>query len=109
VADPQGPPFRAVLGRFLWMVFGPVVLLLTAVTVMKNGDGWLSRANLAFFVTLGLMLLGRCLEFHSGWAQTVTGKPATRADLRHYLITASAVGLLTWVVANLLSNYWWAG
>jgi hypothetical protein len=54
------------------------------------------------------MLLGRWLEFRGGHAQTATGEPATRADLRRYLVTATVVGLLVWVAANVVANHWLA-
>jgi hypothetical protein len=76
--------------------------------IVNRGDGWLTPFDVGFFVVLGLMVLGRWLEFQSGAAQTATGEPATWSDFTHYAAGLLAVGLAVWVAANLLANVWLA-
>ena len=70
---------------------------------------WLTGADIAYLVFLGVVLLARWAEFRTGQPQTATGEPATRADLRRFLIVTAAGGLLAWVGVNLVANYWLAG
>jgi hypothetical protein len=52
------------------------------------------------------MLLGRWLGFRGGRPQKATGEPATAEDLRRYWLFTAGVGLLVFVFANLIGNYW---
>ena len=47
-------------------------------------------------------MLGRWLEFRGGQPKTSTGEPATAADLRRYLLMTSTLGIVVWIVANVL-------
>jgi hypothetical protein len=91
----------ALLGRLLWMMVGPISLALLALSIAQRRAGWLSAQSLAYFPVLAVMLFGRWLEFRCGQPMTSTGEPATAADLRRYLLVAGALGLATWIVANL--------
>ena len=42
--------------------FGPVVMVLIIWAIASKGRGWLSGLNAAFFVVLGLTILGRWVE-----------------------------------------------
>lgn len=92
----------ALLARLTWMLLGPVGLFAAAVAVASDWGGWLTATDLAFLTVLGLMLLGRWVEYRTGQAQTAYGEPATAADLRRYAVAAAAVGLGVWVAANLV-------
>jgi hypothetical protein len=108
----QTTPSRPVLGlagRLMWMMIGPLALVLVAYSIVTTGSGWLTGMDLAFLAILGLMLLGRWLEFQAGAPQTADGEPATPGHLQRYLVLATGTGLGVWVVANLLGNYWLAG
>ena len=101
-------PASAALARLVWMMLGPVALVLTAVAIVRTGNGWLTGADIAYFAVLGAVLLARWGEFRGGSAQTATGEPATREDVRRFLIFTAAGGLLVWVAANLVANHWLA-
>jgi hypothetical protein len=91
----------ALLGRLLWMMVGPVTLLLLALSVAERRGGWLTLPSLAYLAVLGGTMLGRWLEFRGGHPLTATGEPATAEHLRRYLLAAATLGLAVWVVANL--------
>lgn len=92
----------AFFARMTWMIAGPAALLFAGVAIMTNWGGWLTAADYVFFVVLGLMMLGRWLEFRSGQARTAYGEPVTASDVRRYVVLAPVVGLGVWVVANLI-------
>jgi hypothetical protein len=94
-----------VFGRLLWMMIGPLALVLTIYSIATSGAGWTTTADILYFIILGGMMLGRWLEFHGGRPETSTGEPATDADLRRYVLTIMAAGPIVWVLANLVGNY----
>jgi len=94
-----------VLARAFWMLLGPLALFLIGYHIVASGTGWLTGTDLAFFVVLGGMLLARWVEFRTGAAQTAAGAPATGADLRRYVLSATLGGLAVWIVANAVGNH----
>jgi hypothetical protein len=94
----------AVLGRLFWMMVGPFILGIFAISITERRDGWFSPLDGLYFVVLGGILLGRWLEFRSGRPLTATGEPATVAHLRRYALVLSLLGVAVWVVANLVGN-----
>lgn len=105
----QSTSLLGALSRLLWLMLCPMVLLLLTLAIINAGPSWLTAADLAFLVVLGTMILARWLEFRAGAPQTATGEPATVSHLQRYAIFAAIVGLVVWIVANLLANYWMAG
>lgn len=93
------------LGRIFWTLIGPVFLALSLYYLATAGTGWLTFADLLYFLILAGMLLGRWLEFRAGNPQTTTGEPATPADLRRYVLMVTVGGPALWVVANLIGNH----
>lgn len=94
------------LGRVFWIMLGPMILSATALFIVLNpGSGWGTGADIAYLVTLLLMILGRWVEHLGGHPETSTGEPATPADLSRYVGRTLAGGLALWVVANLIANY----
>jgi hypothetical protein len=98
----------AVLGRLTWMLFGPILLMITTGYIVTKGTGWLTPPDVLFFLILLAMLLGRWLEFRLGTPLTSTGEPATEAHLIRYLSVTPVLGVAIWLVANLISNHWLA-
>jgi hypothetical protein len=94
----------AFFGRLSWMIVGPFVLAIVAITISQRRDGWFGALDLVYFIVLGGMLLGRWLEFQSGRPLTATGEPASLADLRLYALGLAALGFGAWVVANLIGT-----
>lgn len=102
--DPQATSPVAMLGRITWMMIGPMALAVAAFLVVSKGGGWLTSADLSYLAVLVVMLFGRWLEFQGANPQKATGEPATANDLRNYVLGATIVGLVVWVIANLLGN-----
>ncbi|HEY3245302.1 MAG TPA: hypothetical protein VGM03_18325 [Phycisphaerae bacterium] len=93
------------LGRLMWIAFGPIALVLISLGIVTRGTGWLTALDLAFGVVVALMLLGRWAEHRSGVATRASGEPATDEDFRRYVRVFSAVALGIWVAANVLGNH----
>lgn len=101
---PQNSSVLGFFGRLAWMFVGPIALFLLIVNIARTGGGWWTPSDIAFFVFLGLMLLGRFLEFLGGSPQTASGEPATKKHLARYLVLAPVIAAAVWIVANLIGN-----
>jgi len=103
----RSPPIStlAPLGRITWMLICPMVLLPITLSILLRSRGWFTIVDFAYFVVLGLALLGRWLEFRGGNPRTAYDEPATPAHLRRYLVVAPLGGLALWVLANILGNH----
>jgi hypothetical protein len=99
-------PGVAALARVVWMILGPMAL--AGVAVVQAGRGWLIGPDIACLSFLGVVLVARWVEFQGGHAETATGEPLTRDDLRGILMITAGVGPVTWVLANLIANHWLA-
>jgi hypothetical protein len=92
------------LARSYWIMFGPLLLFLCAAKIVTSRDGWFATADIAYLVGLILMIVARWFEFYKGDPRTSTGEPATKADLRRFVLLTFPVGLGVWVIANLVGN-----
>jgi hypothetical protein len=101
----HAPSLSLFLSRIVWMMFGPLFLLLCAGKVISTGNGWFTPADIAYFVVLAVTIFARWFEFLKGNPQTSTGEPATPADLQRYVLTMLALGGGVWVIANLFGNH----
>lgn len=105
MSNNENTSLLGVLGRLIWMMLGPMGLVLMTFLVIKTGDGWLTGADFGYFGILAAMMFARWLEFHGGNPQTAEGQPATSEHLRRYLIGVAVLGLSAWVIANIVGNY----
>ncbi len=92
----------AILGRLSWMMVGPFVLAICAVSIAQRGGGSLSPLDLVYVLVLCGMLIGRWSEFRLSRPLTATGEPATAAHLRRYVRATGGLGLAIWVAAKLV-------
>lgn len=95
----------ATLGRLFWMMIGPAILFLLALTIARDGGGWFTPKDIAFLAVLGGLILGRFVEFRGGGSLTAMGEPATREHLRRYVVLILAIGFAVWTVVNLIGNH----
>ncbi|MCI0681008.1 MAG: hypothetical protein L0Y71_02800 [Gemmataceae bacterium] len=102
----SAPSGSSVLARVVWLMVGPMLLLVLALVVIKTGNGWFTVADMAFLAVLAVTILARWWEFRGGAAKTSTGEAATPAHLRRFVVGALVVGLAGWAVANYLANHW---
>jgi hypothetical protein len=93
------------IGRFVWMVLGPMFLALTANHIFLNGTGWHTPADYVFFATLAVMILGRWLEVLQRIPLTSISQPATRKDFYLYAAFVFSAGLTIWIIANAFGNH----
>jgi hypothetical protein len=94
----------AALGRIVWMMLGPLLLIVAGFAIVSAADGWTALSDIAYLVILAAMLVGRWLEFRGGQPERADGEPATASDLTRYLLVAPVIGLAGWVLANLVGN-----
>lgn len=98
--EPEGgqskPTTLAVVGRLTWMLVGPFALLLSLIDVWGK-QGRFGAADILYIAALAAMLVGRWAEFHSGHGLTGSGEPATREDLRRYLLITGTIGAVLWL------------
>jgi hypothetical protein len=92
------------LGRTFWVMFGPLLLLAIAFFILTR-PGWRLGINIAYFVTLVAIVLGRWIEHLGGNPKTSTGEPSTPADLRRFILFTIFGWLALWLAANLIANY----
>ena len=102
--QPTGSMF-VLFSRVFWMMLGPMTLGLLTLTIISIGTSWFTPADFAFLAVLGALLLARCIEFSSGDPRNAMGEPASPGDLRQYILGTIVLGLVLWVVANLIGNY----
>ncbi len=96
---------NVVMGRLMWMFFGPMLLCFITYGIVTSGSGWLTTRDIAFGVVIALMAGGRWWEHRSGAAMTATGDPATEAHLTRYVQILLPLAAVVWVVANVLGNH----
>ncbi len=96
---------NVVLGRLMWMLFGPMLLCLITYGIVTSGSGWLTTRDAAFGVVIALMAGGRWWEHRSGAAMTATGEPATEEHLTRYVQILLPLAAGVWVLANVLGNH----
>jgi hypothetical protein len=95
----------ALIGRILWMMVGPITLLLLALHIAQQRDGWFTLPSLAYFFVLLGTFLGRWMEFRCGFPMTAMGEPATTDHLRRYALASGTLGVAIWLIANLVGDH----
>ncbi len=100
------PSTLTLLSRLTWKMLGPFALALLTLSVVAKGANGFTGVDVGYFAVLGAMFLGRWLEFRSGHPQKATGESATAADTRRYLLVTGVLGLMIWVIANVLGSHW---
>jgi hypothetical protein len=104
MSDSSTTSMSALFGRILWLMIGPLALILALYHIVTTSTGWWDASDIIYFVILGGMILGKWLEFRGGNPQTASGEPATPAQLRRYALTVLVAGPIIWVLANLVGN-----
>jgi hypothetical protein len=101
---PEPTPTYSGCARIFWIFGGPMLLAMIAFQIASNGGGWFTATDAVFFALLGALVLARWAEFHGGSPQTADGEPATSAHLRRYVVVAGGLGLVVWVIANVIGS-----
>jgi hypothetical protein len=82
------------------MGFGNIALIMVALVVYKSAS-W-SIADLAFWLTVGLLICARYVDIVRYKGTTVDGEPATTAHFRRYVLMLVLVSAVVWTAARLL-------
>ena len=91
--------------RFFGALLGPMVLVLTTMSIVNSGSGWFTKLDALFACLVVLTVASRWVEQRSGSATTAKGEPATMQDFRRYVRSVLLIATLVWVAANLLGNH----
>jgi hypothetical protein len=93
------------LARLFWSMVGPLILIFLGIANLKSKTGWMSTADIAYFVVLAALIGARWLEFRGGNARTATGEPAAARHLQRYAWMTLVIGLGIWIITNLIGNH----
>jgi hypothetical protein len=94
------------LARAFWMMGGNVILVFSAISIFQRKSGawdW-GVADIVFWVTVMAIAVARYLDIQVWKGLTAMGTPATKADLKKYLILLGTCSTVVWGLAHLL-NY----
>ena len=92
-----------------WMLYGPFILFLILISIVRLGSGWLTALDIAYFVVVAAMIFCRWFDQRSGQACTTTGEPSTWEDFRRYALLLPPLAIGAWILSNLLGNHWFQG
>jgi hypothetical protein len=87
------------LARLFWIMGGPALMLFLAAVMVQRGGGWYAPASVAFLVVMIAVAAIRRLDPHNGY-----GEASAPEDLRKHAIVTFGMGLIVWIIANLLGN-----
>mgnify|MGYP007050452459 CR=1 FL=1 len=93
------------LGRLIWMMVGPVMLVYVTYSIISSGEGWLTPWDFAYAVIALLMLGGRWIEQRSGAAMTVMGNRSTPEHFARYVRILLPAAIGAWIIANVVGNH----
>lgn len=102
--NPKGTSLLVALARVLWMMIGPIALVMLAFNIALRGGGWFTPMDIAYIAILAAVLGARLLEFQSGAATTTDGRTLSPAALGRYLVVMIAIGAGAWIAANFIGN-----
>ncbi len=103
MASNQSTSCIAATARVFWIMVGPGILSILAIRIAESHTGWFSPLSIAFLVVLIGVTTARWLDPLNSY-----GEPATPGQRRRYLLFAGGIGLVGWVLTNLLGIYWQA-
>jgi hypothetical protein len=82
------------------MGVGNIALVIAALAISNSAGR--SLADLAFWLTVGLLIGARYIDLVRFRGTTIHGEPATKAHFKRYAFVLLVVGAAVWVVARAL-------
>ncbi len=97
--------FRVLVARLMWVMLGPLTLLLIAMGIVSGGHGWTTGLDIFFAIVVLLMIAGRWIEQQSGEGTTFQGDAESTGHCKRYTVGLLAAAGAVWVTANVLGNH----
>ena len=94
----------SILIRIFWMMVGPVMLFLIALSIAMKGEGWFAPWSVAYLVFAAAVIGARWYEFQLGNPLTSMGTRATHEDLKKFSLGTGLIALAVWAIANVIGN-----
>lgn len=104
-STPEISSVGVLLARLLWLLIGPIALVMLLYAIVSRGGGWLTPWDVAYLLLVPVVMCARWAEQRSGAATTATGEPALPEHLRRYVRVLAPLALLLWVEANVVANH----
>jgi len=105
--NPQGQrPVRGthvLVIRSVWMVVGPIAMVIGAVEIVRFGRSWLTPADGAFAGIIAMTLAARWYDFRFGTRTTTNGWPDSRREAAQYSMRLIVAAMSIWIGSNLIS------
>jgi hypothetical protein len=99
-AQPEYQDPLGCLPRILWMMMGPLGLLLAELKVYVSA-GW-TVADVVVWLLIGLLIGARYIDIVRFKGTTTDGAPATMAHFKSYVLLVLLAGTAMWAVARAL-------
>lgn len=86
--------------RLFGMVFGNLALALSAVLIIRHGNGIGSIPDIVYGLTVPLLIVIRFADIRYFNGSTGEGKPATMRDWSRYSIRIAIIAAFVWCLAH---------
>jgi hypothetical protein len=83
--------------RLFWIFAGPAALFLLAFTIARRDEAWFAPTSIAFLVVVVGEIVARRLDPNNSY-----GEPTTPAESNTFTVGALLIGLVAWVIVNLV-------
>jgi hypothetical protein len=84
----------------MWMLLGPLMLFVATLSLFKARASRWDPSDLGYFACLLAIVLGRWIEFQSGFGLTAEGEPVTAQQVRRFTVAAVGIGVAVWASAT---------
>jgi len=99
--SPDAMHLSGCLVRLYWMGIGNVALLLCAAAILTHRGGFLSVADIVYWVLAATLGVVRFVDIRKLGGRTAAGEPASAAHWRRYLIFLIVASSIIWGAAHL--------
>lgn len=98
-------PGSAVMLKLCWALFGPILLVASALVLMKNVDGRVIWVLCYGLIAVG-MVITRYFDQRTGYATTLQGERSTWSQFYRYAVRLGLVGCLLLGVAVYVGTHY---
>jgi hypothetical protein len=91
------------LVRLYWMLIGNVALILCAAAILMHKGGFLSVADIVYWVLVVTVGVVRFVDIQRFGGRTAAGEPASSTHWRRYLIVLIVASSVVWGAAHLVA------